>query len=356
MKKVTMQTIAEQLGVSKALVSKALSNDPAVSDATRENIWRTAERLGYRVRAPKKSPLAAEGGQLAALMPNAYLTDFEYWGELIRGIHDEAARCGCHLVLAGVDVDSPPSEGLPAVIRDGHVDGVIALGHLPPEYLAMLQAKRLPFAIADGNLAGDGADHVLANNFWGAKQAVLRLLEAGHRRLVFVGDPESALSFSERKRGFEAAAAEYRASHSEALVEMAHASGMGVSGRGNYITETFAAAVRRQLEGDEPATAFFCANDMVALEILKLFAEWGVNCPQDASVCGFDDLLPAARTRPRLSTVTVPRTELGRKAVQLVLRRIREPEALAELVQLPTSFAERDSIGPPPSGSALPRR
>lgn len=81
MKKITMQVIADKLGVSKALVSKALANDPAVSDTTRELIWHTAEHMGYRIKSVKKASSFANTRNVAVLMPRAYVDDFEYWGQ-----------------------------------------------------------------------------------------------------------------------------------------------------------------------------------------------------------------------------------------------------------------------------------
>lgn len=347
MKKITLQTIADRLGVSKALVSKALSNDPAVNEGTRETIWKTAEELGYRIKASKKAGPAAATGHIAVLMPNAYLSDLEYWGEVIRGIHHESARHGFNLVLTGIDISLPPLEGMPAIVKEKNVDGVIALGHVPGDYLTMLKIKAIPFVLVDGNEIDPSVDHVLANNFWGAREAVGRLLKLGHRRLAFVGDPGSALSFLERKRGFEQALLDHEAEHPEERTDKALIVGMGVSGNGNYLSDDFSAAVKRHLEGERPVTAMFCANDMVAIEVLNLLSEWGISCPNTVSVCGFDDLLYGERASPKLSTMSVPRLELGKKAVQLVHHRIREPGVIAELVMLPTEYRERESIGAP---------
>jgi DNA-binding LacI/PurR family transcriptional regulator len=347
MKKITLQTIADRLGVSKALVSKALSNDPAVNEGTRETIWKTAEELGYRIKAAKKAGPSAATGHIAVLFPNAYLGDLEYWGEIIRGIHHESAQLGYNLMLTGIDISLPPLEGMPAIVKDKNVDGVIALGHVPVEYLTMLKIKALPLVMVDGNEIDPAVDHVRANNFWGAHDAVGRLLKQGHRRVAFVGDPTSALSFLERQRGFEQALHDYETERPDETVRKAWIAGMGVSGNGNYFSDDFPASVKRHLEGEEPITAMFCANDMIAIEVLNLMATWGIRCPASVSVCGFDDLLYAERANPKLSTMVVPRMELGKKAVQLVHRRIREPGAIAELVMLPTEYRERESIGAP---------
>jgi DNA-binding LacI/PurR family transcriptional regulator len=344
MKKVTLQTIADKLNVSKALVSKALANDPAVSNVTKEVIWKTAEDMNYRMKSPKKPIATAGTGNFVVLMPNAYLNDIEYWGKVIQGVHNELTLNGCNMILTGIDISVPSTEGMPPVVNQEKVDGVITLGHLPNSYILLLRMKGIPLVMVDANFIDTNIDHVLANNYLGAYQAVTFLLKAGHRSLAFVGDPESALSFSERKRGFEKAALDFMQAHLGERVSTVLIEGMGVSGVGNYTSDSFAERIRSQLTAKQPVTGMFCANDMVALEVLNLLADWGINCPSDVSVCGFDDLAWGELANPKLTTVSVPRLELGKKAVQLVRRRFENPGVISELVLLPTTFVERYSI------------
>ncbi|SFJ76755.1 transcriptional regulator, LacI family [Paenibacillus sp. UNC496MF] len=337
-----MQTIAERLGVSKALVSKALSNDPAVNDVTRETIWRTAEELGYRVKAAKKVQVRDATRNLAVLLPEAYLGDFEYWGTLIQGIHQGTSQIGYNLMLTGIDIALTPQSGIPGVVKDKNVDAVIVLGHIPRDYIELLRALMLPVVLVDSNEWSPVSDHVLANNFYGAWEATTELLKDGHRHLAFVGDETSALSFSERKRGFDQAIADFQVLTGRAI-DGRSIKGMGVSGWGNYISDSFAEDIHRHMTGEDPVTAMFCANDMVAIEVLRLCTAWGIACPGQISICGFDDLALARHTHPGLTTVSVPRKELGQKAVELVHRRILDPGTLLELVQLPTRYIKRES-------------
>ncbi|MCL6459580.1 MAG: LacI family DNA-binding transcriptional regulator [Gorillibacterium sp.] len=343
MKKVTLQTIATKLNVSKALVSKALANDPAVNDGTRETIWKTADMLGYRVKASKKNSTSLWIGNLVVMMPQAYLNDFEYWGAVIRGVHNELTQHGYNMILSGVDLTNLQRDGLPPIIEEGKVDGVIALGHLPEFYIALLKAKTLPLVKIDANFFDTEVDHVLSNNFSGAYQATSYLLQSGHRHLAFVGDVNSAYSFSERKRGFEQAALDFQAA-GEGEVSTVMIPGMGVSGMGNYTSPQFPIYLKEYIEAKPSVTAMFCANDLVAIEVLAHLSEWGVDCPADVSVVGFDDLIVAEHTKPKLTTVRVPRMEIGQKAVQLILRRIEHPHGIPELVLLPTTFVERVSV------------
>ncbi|MDB5054529.1 MAG: LacI family transcriptional regulator, partial [Bacilli bacterium] len=149
MKKITLQMIAETLQVSKALVSKALSNDPAVNEGTRETIWKTAEEMGYRIKNTRKSMRDSRMGNIAVLMPRAYLDDMEYWGKVIRGIDKELENNGYSMILSSIDISLSPKEGLPTSIYEKKVDGAIVMGHLPENYFNALETRKFPFVMVD---------------------------------------------------------------------------------------------------------------------------------------------------------------------------------------------------------------
>lgn len=343
MKKITLQMIAERVGVSKALVSKALSHDPAVKDDTKETIWRTAEEMGYKVKSLRKQP-AVRTGNIAVLMPRAYLSDFEYWGKILHGVDQELTNNGFSMLLSGIDIELHPAEGIPHSISEDKVDGALVLGHMPEPYVQILTGKRLPLVMVDSNHLDPAIDHVLANNFLGTYHAVRHLIAAGHRRIAFVGDHETAWSFRERKRGYAEAISDagdrLPSPSSEFLIK-----GMGVSGNGNYVNPEFADNLRRALMAEEEAvTALMCSNDMIAFEALKVVADLGLRCPEDISVIGFDDLTLAEMLNPRLTTVKVPKESIGKRAVQVLFSRFAELDRDTEHVLISTELIERSSV------------
>lgn len=343
MKKVTLQVIADRLNVSKALVSKALSNDPAVNEGTRETIWKTAEEMGYRFKQPRKSVPADKTGILAVLMPRAYLDDMEYWGKVIHGIEKELENHNFSMILSSIDISLEPNEGLPSSISDKKADGAIVMGHLPDSYMNYLKSIAFPFVMVDANILDASINHVLANNFLGAYHATMYLLQAGHNRLGFVGDEATSWSFHERSRGFEEAITSYnREAVHKASFEIIE--GVGVSGRGMYVTKEFGETLKQQVTSERPVTALFCANDLTAFESLKLLGEWGVSCPDQISVIGFDDLTLTELMHPKLTTVRVPKADIGCRAAQMALRCIRQPGETAEHVLLSTQLIERASV------------
>ncbi len=334
--------IADHLSVSKALVSKALSNNPSVNENTRRKILETSKELGYMFRS-NKNPFLPKSINLGVLMPRAYLNDFEYWGQVISGIDKEISNRNCTMIFSGIDLDLSQKEGIPSSIYENKMDGAIVLGQLPDIFLQALQTKRIPIVMVDSNMQHARLDHVLSNNYAGAYHAVTFLLEAGHRHAAYVGDANSAWSFSERLRGFSQAVKDYESAH-RVGIKTTVIEGMGASANGMYTTSDFAQRLKRFVSSNEPFTALFCANDLIAFQVMNDFQDWGIKCPEDISIIGFDNLQSAEMMKPPLTTVSVPKTELGSRAVELMIRRLENPQALPELIQLSTQFIERFSV------------
>lgn len=345
MKKITLQFIADELNVSKALVSKALSNDPSVNEATRESIWKKAEETGYRIKRAHLNVKAAQTGNIAVLMPRAYLDDIEYWGKVLQGIESELNRHKFSMILSSIDLTLNSKEALPNSILEKKVDGVIVMGHLPDSYIKLLKSDHIPFVMLDANLMDASIDHILANNFLGAYQATEHLLGNGHRRIGFVGDNETSLSFRERHRGFQEAIYDFEQKQ-EVRIDAAIISGIGVSGTGMYVYPELSEGLENALKGPSPLTALFCANDLTAFEVLNVMDRFSLRCPDNVSVIGFDDLTLGEMMQPKLTTVRVPKNDIGIRAVQVLLRRIQQPDFTPEHVLLSTQLIQRASVNP----------
>jgi DNA-binding LacI/PurR family transcriptional regulator len=345
MKKVTLQMIADRLNVSKALVSKALSNDPTVSEVTRELIWKTAQEMNYRFKKRHKESIDPKTRNIAVLMPRAYLNDMEYWGVVIRGIDKELEKNGFSMMLSSIDISLSPKDGLPSSIYERKIDGGIVLGQMPDSYIKALVSHNVPLVMVDADYYSPAFDHVLANNFLGAYLATEKLLQEGHLKLAFVGDAETTWSFRERSRGFEEAIRYFNAS-SEQKAEFVHIRGVGVTGNGMYTSELLDESLRKYVidAKDDRVTGMFCANDLCALESLKRLNQHNIKCPDDVSIIGFDNLTIAEFINPKLTTVDVPKEVIGFKAVQMLLKRLNHPGHLPEFVLIPTKLIERESV------------
>ncbi|MEK0315689.1 substrate-binding domain-containing protein [Cohnella sp. 56] len=338
-KKVTMQSIADELLLSKSLVSKALSNQPGVSEDTRERVRLTAMKLGYPINSSILSVPSAKTGNIAVLLPREDLKDFEYWGKILHGIEKELSEKQLSMIVGGLDASLPTNEGMPSCIADRRVDGALILGLVPLGYILAIKASGIPIVLVDSQNYQLKLDHVFAENYIGGYEATRFLLEKKHRKIGFLGDVQYSASFTERFRGFTAAIQDYRADNRTEIEEF-H---LTASKRENFFPYSI-----RQLEeilekGQRP-TALFCGNDPVAFDVLQQLEKRGMASPIDISLIGFDNVQKCEWTTPKLTSVDACKETMGVRAVQLLLRRMENPDERSEHVRITTDIIERNSV------------
>ncbi len=333
-----MQHIADKLGISKSLVSRALSNDAQISDRTKEQVRLTAIELGYPINSSAAIVPSSRTGNVAVLMPRSHLKDAEFWGKVIGGAEEELHRSAFSLVLGGIATDEPVKDGLPSCITDRRVDGAVIMGRVPVGYIAEVMATGIPVVLADVMADSLKLDHVLADNFRGGCEAASFLLEQGHRKLLFAGDSDFSFSFEERKRGAERAVAQFESTEGKAPT-LTFVDSILLEGDKLALPEVeFSAALKGGV------TAIVCANDSIAFSALEQIAALGLSCPQDISVVGFDNVERCEWTAPSLTSVDADKETIGRRAVELLLRRMERPDARPETLYLATELIKRNSV------------
>ena len=340
MKKVTLQVIADELHLSKSLVSKALSNQNGVSEETREKIRLAAIRMGYPTNSSATFINASKTGNIAILIPRIDLDDMEYWGEIIKSVESELSKKSFSLILSGIDPAVSTMDGIPSCITDRKVDGAFVLGLMPTAYILAVLSTGVPVVLIDSFNMELKLDHVLAENFQGGYDATRYVLERGHRRIGFVGDVEYSVSFEERFRGFTTAIREYRKENNVAGIEEIQ---MTDSRCGNKIPFSVDRC-REVLCGETRPSALVCANDPIAFDVLQLLADMKIRCPEEISVMGFDNRSKCEWVSPALTSVDVCKEAIGSRAVEMLLRRIADPELRPEHVLITTQIVNRSSV------------
>jgi DNA-binding LacI/PurR family transcriptional regulator len=315
--------IARHAGVSVSTVSRVLANEPGISDGVRQQIFRIASELGYRVRVaptqlqPNQSTIAL----ISIDQATGGLSVF-YEG-ILDGLRNAAARIGGSLLTRLVRPSSLTAGQLERHLSDSAAAGVFLVGIDPSEEISRwLEETRTPVVWVNGNDPTMRFDCVSPANFYGAQLATRHLLAAGHRRLLHFSNSDRH-TIRERIRGFQTAVA----------------SAEGAVGRVVRLPSYFTSATSREaMEGvlaeGGGFTAAFCMNDMIAVGVMEALAAHGVSVPDDFAVLGFDDLPCASMTAPRLSTMRVDREALGREAYRLMQRRIEEPTGQARRIEL----------------------
>ncbi|NED98202.1 LacI family DNA-binding transcriptional regulator [Phytoactinopolyspora alkaliphila] len=326
-----MADVARHAGVSSQTVSRVSNGYPGVVDATRQRVLSAMKELGYR---PNSAARALKSGEFRTV--GVILFTLETTGNVrtLEAIATSAAAEGYAITLIPVAV--PTQDGVYGAftrLDEMAVDAVIVIMevHLLDAVTVSLPPG-VPVVVVDSD-AGDRYSVVDTDQAHGAREAVLHLLDLGHRTVWHVAGPDE--SFSAQRR-----AAAWRAT-------------LEANGRevppilpGDWSSESgYQAGLR--LVGEPDCTAVFVANDQMALGVLRAMHEAGRRVPGEISVVGFDDIPEAGAFMPPLTTVHQDFAEMGRRCVASVLRQMRmdAPERGTTLV--PTWLVHRDSTAPP---------
>lgn len=301
MARVTVQSIADQLGLSKFAVSRALSGHSGVSEATRATVVELAERLGYVAR-----PRLSAQTRVEIIYHDPEVMHRELWIEVQAGAQ---ARVGSSNVKTAVRwTDDPQSIAQLA----SSADGFLLIGPHDPAMLAAIHATAIPCVrIGDSLPPLDTMDHVGGVDEEGAAAVAQHLLALGHRRFAYVhGKP----GYPGRKVRFESFAAQVEAIEGAGIREV-------ILPADNAPDEFAAVLDEFGRQGFDP-TGFFCGNDYVAVTVLTELMRLGRRPPEDVSVVGYGDYPVARHTSPMLTTVKVPYRQIGAAALSLLLSRI----------------------------------
>ncbi|MEV6631971.1 LacI family DNA-binding transcriptional regulator [Actinoplanes sp. NPDC051470] len=325
----SVRDIAAATGVSIATVSRVMNGHPNVADQTRDLVRRAYERRGAALPRP------APGHPVLVRCPYV-LTD--YFGAIVSSIAERLNSCLLDCLLDAGESAQAKSV-LPGLPSRRDVSGALLI--LPPESgdeLIALRRSGFPFVVIDPRTAPPpDIAAVSAAHTAGARALTSHLVELGHRRIGVIGGPDEWLAGSARRDGHTAALARAGMIADPALLCSAHAT----------TEDGYRAALRLLTRSDRP-TALIGFNDKVAVGILSAAWSLGLNVPGDLSVAGFDDIDLSRAVRPALTTVRQPLSELGRIAVDILMRLIAGHEVHALHVELAVELIIRDSTAAAP--------
>jgi DNA-binding LacI/PurR family transcriptional regulator len=346
MAKVTLQSIADRVGVSRMTVSNAFSRPDQLSAELRERILAAADQLGYAGPDPAARALArGRTGSIGLLLTDELSEAFQdpVATEFMSSVADALTREGMALTLvtSGDDTGAPP-DYVPA--RDVAMDGAIVYICDPasPE-IAMLERRGLPLVSVDHDPSPD-APSVNVDDRTGARAAAQHLVDLGHRRIGIV-----ALQSNYEKDGVPSwnwPARERMTGWTEAL----EAVGIDpvVTAAQWRPRDAVESTARALLDRPDRPTAVLCFSDAFAVATMRVAQSLGLRVPEDLSVVGFDDSPEAVSSNPRLTTVHQEVASKGQKAVHALMGVMRDqaPDQV-ERILLPTSLVVRASTAPP---------
>jgi DNA-binding LacI/PurR family transcriptional regulator len=326
----TMEDVARAAGVSRALVSLVMRQQPNVSPERRARVLEVANRLGYRPNAMARS-LASRRTRTVGVVLDDLRNPF--FAEIAGGVEELASELGYQLLLGAGGRQARRERAALATLLEYRVDGVILVSPRMRSADIVAAAAEVPVVMVGRQVRGADADLVMIDENHGTALVLDHLVGLGHERIAHVDGGKGA-GGPQRKSAFLRRMRDHRLGARARIIP------------GDFTEEAGAAAARRMLAEGELPTAVFAANDLVAVGLLGGFDPAGVQVPGDISIVGYDNISIAHLAHVSLTTVDQPRGEMGRMALELLLDRIdnRRP-SIVRLVE-PT-LVVRSTTAPP---------
>jgi DNA-binding LacI/PurR family transcriptional regulator len=334
---VTIRDVARESGVSISTVSRALSSPEQVAEGTRNLVQATAARMGYRPNHNARSLITGRRGSIGLVVPDL---ENPFFGSVCKGVQARARAAGYAVFVADTDED-PTVEAEIVRSLTKQVDGVILCSARGTNAEIDELARETPLVLANRYL--DGIRSITFDNRGGVRAVMNHLVALGHRRIAYAAGPLRSWSNDERSSAF----AEFAATDdSLELIEL-----------GNFPPYFSGGVHAGDLAIASGATAVVAYNDIMALGLIDRLRQRGLSAPVDMSVTGFDNVAVSTFVWPNLTTVDLPRVQMGRMSVDALLELVEGAQAsatatastatvsTASAIELPVTLVVRQSSG-----------
>ena len=348
-KKVTIQDIADELGISRNTVSKAINNSEGLADATRERVLQKAVEMGYK-QFSYVGALAAVSGAAAAtatghpqaqgyrgeiaLVTGSFLTHSHFASLMLDKFQREISQLGYTMNTHRVTPVELENKTLPITMNLDQIKAIMCIEMFDWDYDEMLCGLGIPILFVDGPAKRGGrnlpADQLYMDNFTEISRFVNDMLEKGFTKIGFVGDYDHCQSFFERYTAF--------------YLTMLMA---GQKVEDHFVIRQNHREELTEIIPDMPELpeVFICANDFVATDLMQALAAAGKRVPEDVRICGFDDSAESRLSKPPLTTVHIHTQVIAYSAVHLLISRIKAPSLDYRTIHTETDLIYRESTG-----------
>ena len=338
---VTIQDVARAAGVSQATAARALNGYGSVSARSLERVTDAATRLGY------KTNMIAQALRLGQTRTVGFVPgDIEnpFFAKVARHLSDTLEEAGYMLLLSSSYESVDRERKVVETLRRHMMSGLV-IAPSPQEgapHLEQLVEAGTPLVLIDRRVSGLRADSVTVNNEAAGFQAVLHLIESGHRRIAILADDLQLTSTAERFAGYQTALESQGINIDPRLIGVG-----GTSRQGAY------EATMRILALSDRPTALFTSDYFMTEGALRAVADSGLSVPADISIVGFDDFDFNGLESPAITVVSQPIAELGQEAGRLMLRRLGGIRDEPHNVNLLAELILRGSVAPPSTAAGV---
>ncbi len=329
----SLAEVAKRARVSTATVSRVLNNLAVVKGSTRARVMKAVAELKYHPNLHARTLAGGRSRTLGMIVSNM---ENPFFFDIFRQLEADALACGYEVVLANTDYQPERLVSNIRLMIGRRVAGLAAIvSEMDSHLIDELADSKIPVVFYDVGTARQNITNIRVNYRRGVEKIVRYLHSLGHRRMAFVGHHTSLGPISERQKSFAHAVAQCSppveariASHADAL-------------------EGGRQAIRDLMSTGFEPTAIVCVNDFMAVGVLRELREHGLRVPQDVSVTGFDNIKLSEFSYPPLTTVHIPRQEIGHIAFECLVPVPNCAGTPGRNIVIDPEFLVRESTGPP---------
>ncbi|MEN6364032.1 MAG: LacI family DNA-binding transcriptional regulator [Rectinema sp.] len=331
--KISIHEVARLAGVSKSTVSRVISERGGPVSAKAEAAVRTAiEKLGYTRNAMAAGLRASRTYTILLVVPDIANP---FWSEIARAVQDALEPEGYLVVMGNTDWSEDRERSYLKLSSTGRFDGLII--NSVTDRIGLILEVGIPAVLIGERSETTEIDTVGTDTDVAATKALQYLYDMGHRRIAIVtSETGSERYLSRRYSAYSHFLETHGLPENPDLVFTAHLSAEG--------GERLADSILALPDWKERISAVFCGNDILAISLQNALRCRGVQPGRDLSLIGMDDIPAAALTWPALTTIRKPRGEMGKKASELLLARIKEPSRNPEKHLYPGTLVIRESV------------
>lgn len=330
-----LRDVAMAAGVHVSTASRALDERtaPNVNAETVERVRQAADKLGYRVNGMARALRRRRSLIIGMVIPDIKSPVFP---AVVRGAEDVLSGLSFSLLLSNTDNDPNKARAQITAMLASQADGLLlGIARREDPVIEELKTSGTPIVLVNRMIDQGGMPTVIADDYHGILAAVQHLYKLGHRKIGYVGGPCTFSTASQRLAGFQ---------HSVARLGLPD---VGVVETAAFSEDAGLEAGGQLLDAHPETTAVLAANDLIAIGVIDAAGQRGLSCPRDLSVVGFNDIEYVRRLQPPLTTIRIPHYEVGRRAAELLLAMVEDPNRHPEIVMLSGELVVRGSTSPP---------
>lgn len=331
MKSITIKDIARELGVSVSTVSRALQNHQDISEQTKSLVRECAERLHYKPNLMASNLRTSKNTTIGVVIPEL---NHHFFASVLDGIEQTANESGYTILICQSSESVEKEEKLVQMLLNSRVAGVLVGVSKETVHLKHLQDvidSHVPLVLYDRPCPSLACDQVVSDDYAGAYNAVEYLIQTGCKRIMYFSSPMQLEVAHRRYQGWRDALLRYG-------LDMDNGAILTCDTRAQAIIET-----PNVMRGDQKPDAIFCVNDDCAAGVLYAAQILGLRIPEDLSICGFSNAPLCRTSSPMLTTVEQHGVEIGRRAMQRLLKRLEGNQRIFQTEMVPTDLIVRET-------------